>query len=258
MFEWLEREISEVKTPRFHSVEGRPADPNLQDAVLGSSLPLPLSYKAFVMKFGNAKLYRSSRGGYRIGVFAGPREAASEDGTCIYHIGFHDGASVYVKPESGAAELPIFEFEEDSEERVANGFEEWLRASCARARKTYGKKKWAEVLRGPAPFTSEEEKILEVRRLMRWRVLGIDRNGDHIFEVTNGGHRPLNALTVGVRSRDRRLNGAVRLNTAHIEPGKTDVMRRDCYKKFVRPEEIETFSLPDPKPEDRDDYWELR
>src|SRR6266850_5240334 len=125
MFEWLEREISEVKTPRFHLIEGHPADPNLQDAVLGSSLHLPLSYKGFVMKFGNAKLYRNvGDDSYRIGVFAGPREATSNDGTPIYHIGFDDGASIYVKPETGSIELLIFEFEEDSEEKVADGFEE--------------------------------------------------------------------------------------------------------------------------------------
>src|ERR1700681_3678536 len=75
MFEWLEREMSAVKTPRFHLIEDRSADPNLQDAVLGSSLPLPLSYKGFVLKFGNAKLFRTSRSGYRIGVFASPKVA---------------------------------------------------------------------------------------------------------------------------------------------------------------------------------------
>jgi hypothetical protein len=110
------------------------------------------------MKFGNAKLYRSSLGGYRVGVFAGPREATLGDGSCIYHIGFDDGASIYVKPETCSTELPIFEFE-DSEERVADGFEEWLLASCARARKAYGKNKWAEILRGPAPFSQEAQEI---------------------------------------------------------------------------------------------------
>ncbi len=258
MFEWLEREILEVKTPRFHLVEGRPADPNLQDAVLGSSLPLAVSYKAFVMKFGNAKLYRSSRGGYRVGVFAGPREATLGDGSRVYHIGFDDDANIYVKPKSGSVESAIFEFEEDSEKRVADGFEEWLRASCARARKAFGKKKWAEILRGPDPFTPEEEKILEVRRLMRWKLLGVGPDGKHIFQVTNGGQRPLRTLTVGVRSKDGRLNGAVRLKTAHIGPGKTDVLHASCYKGFVPPEEIETFALPDPKPEDRDYYQEFR
>jgi hypothetical protein len=258
MFEWLEREILEVKTPRFHLTEGRPADPDLQDAVLGSNLPLPLSYKRFVMKFGNTRLYRLSRAGYRIGVFAGPREAMVSDGSRIYNIGFEDDASIYVKPDSGSLELPIFEFEENSEEKVADGFEQWLEASCARARKAFGKKKWREILRGPRPFSPEEEEILAVRRLIRWRVLGIDQDGDHIFEVTNGGHRSIPTLTVGIRSRDRRLNGAVHLKTASIGPGKTVELHADCYKKFAPHGEIETFALPEPQPEDRDYYWELR
>src|SRR5216117_3041048 len=122
MFEWLEQEISEIKTPRFHSVEGA-ADAKLRAAVVGSSLQLPGSYKEFVLHFGNTKLYRNSRNdSYRIGVLAGPREAALEDGTRVYHIGWHDGASVYVKPLAGSDEFPVFEFEEDVEERVAESF----------------------------------------------------------------------------------------------------------------------------------------
>src|SRR5437773_63345 len=116
MFEWLEREISAVRTPRFHVVDG-PADLKLSDAVISSNILLPSSYKAFVLKFGNAKLYRNSRNGsYRIGVFAGPRQARLDDGTLIYHLGWHDGASVYVKALSSPKDLPIFEFEEGAEE----------------------------------------------------------------------------------------------------------------------------------------------
>src|SRR5688572_14356491 len=100
MFEWLEREVSLIKTPRFHLVDG-PADQKLQEAVIRSSLPLPASYKEFILRFGNAKLYRNSRNdSYRIGVFAAPRAATLDDGMRIYHLGFHDGASVYVKSES--------------------------------------------------------------------------------------------------------------------------------------------------------------
>ena len=96
MFEWLEQEILAIKTPRFHVVDG-PAAAKLREAILQSNLPLPPSYREFVVKFGNAKLYRmAGSDSYRIGVFAGPREATLADGTRIYHLGFHDGASVYV------------------------------------------------------------------------------------------------------------------------------------------------------------------
>ena len=257
MFEWLEREISAMNTPRFHLVDG-PADEKLREAVLESDLPLPPSYREFVLKFGNAKLYRWAQdGAYLIGVFAGPRKATLKDGACIYHLAWHDGASVYVKPESNSGELPIFEFEAGSEEKAADNFGEWLRASCAHARNLYGMEKWAEILRGPEPFTAEEKEIVETRRRIQWRVLGIDPAGNHVFEVTNAGSRTLPVLTVGVRSRNGRLNGAVRLRIGDIGPGQTAVLHADCYKDLVLPQEVETFALPDPRPEDRDGYSEF-
>jgi hypothetical protein len=124
MFEWLEEEISAIKTPRFHLVDG-PANAELRDAVMQSSLPLPSSYREFVLKFGNAKLYRRARNdSYQVHVYAGPREGTLNDGTRLYHLGSHDGASVYVKPDPNSAKLPIFEFEDDSEEQVAESFEQ--------------------------------------------------------------------------------------------------------------------------------------
>lgn len=257
MFEWLEREISTIKTPRFHVVDG-PPDAKLRAAVIQSNLPIPSSYKEFILKFGNAKLYRRAQNdSYRLGVLAAPKEEALSDGTCIYQIGFHDGARVYVKPATDLAEFPIFEFELDSKEKVADDFDEWLMASCAHARSAYGKEKWAEIMRGPEPFSPDEEEVVEARRQIRWRVLGIDPVGNHVFEVTNAGSRRLPALTVGVRSRNGRLNGAIRLKIGHIGPGETAVLHRECYKDLMPPHEIEAFALPDPRPEDRDRYGEF-
>ena len=258
MFEWLQSEIEAVKTPRFHVVDG-PADSKLRAAIVQSDLQLPEAYKQFVLTFGNARLYRNARNhSYRIGIFAGPRESTLNDENRIYHLGFHDGASVYVKPEAGSVKLPIFESELDEEEKVADNFEEWLTASCARARNSFGKRQWNEILHGPRPFTPEEQVLLATRRQIQWRVLGIDGNGDHIFEVTNAATRALPVLTVGIRSKDRRLNGAIPLDIGHIGPGETGVLHRDCYKAQKPPSEIEAFPLPDPQPEDRDYYWEFK
>lgn len=254
MFEWLEREINEIKTPRFHVVEG-PANTELEEAVTRSGLPLSRAYMEFVLKFGNAKLYRNSLDGHMIRVFAGPREAILKNGEQVYYLGFNSGASVYVKPSTSMIALPIFEFE-DIEEKVADDFAEWLRKSCNLARKNYGKK-WEEILRGPKSFTHEEQELVEVRGKIQWKVVGIDEQKNLIFEVTNKGNRSLPFLTIGVRSKDRGLNGAVRLDVHSIGPGQTGLLHRDCYKEFRRPEEIEAFALPEPRPEDRDYYWEF-
>jgi hypothetical protein len=257
MFEWLEQEISSIKTPRFHLIDG-PADSKLREAIIQSALPVPDSYREFVLRFGNAKLYRRARNdSYRIGVFAGPRQARLEDGTLLHHLGFRDGASIYVKP-TNTAKLPIFSFEDGCEEMAAENFEDWLTNNCAEVRKRYSKNEWAAIMRGPDPFKEEEKRIIETRRLIRWRVAGIDSDGNHIFEVSNMGQLTLPALTLGVRSKDRRLNGAVYLKIGHVAPGQSTIVHADCYKNLVPPSEIEIFSLSDPKPEDREYFFELR
>jgi hypothetical protein len=257
MFEWLEQEISDIQTPRFHVVDG-PVNAKLREAVLHSDLPLPSSYREFVLRFGNARLYRRPKSdSFQIGVFAGPREVIQGDGQRIYSLGFHDGAKVYVKPSANSTKVCIFESEFGSEELVSNDFEEWLSESCAIIRSTYGKAKWCEIVRGPMPFTKEEQEIIESRRAICWQVLGIDAEGNHIFEITNASNRTLPVLTLGIRSKNRRLNGAILLEIGHIGSGQNGVAHAGCYKGLISPQEIEVFSLPDPRPEDRERYGEF-
>lgn len=52
MFEWLEKEISDIKTPRFHVVDVV-VDQRFQEAVAQSNLPVPEAHKAFVLRVGN-------------------------------------------------------------------------------------------------------------------------------------------------------------------------------------------------------------
>ena len=257
MFEWLEQELSAINTSRFHSVDGS-ADIEMRKALMQHGLTLPASYKEFVLKFGNARLYRRlESNAYRIGIFAQPQEHVLGDGTHVYQVGFHEGARVYIAAVTGSTGATIWEIQPDSKERVGEDFEEWLAASCALARKEYGAEKWAEILCGPEPFTPEEEEIVEARRRIRWRVLGIDTEGNHVFEVINTSNRGLPVLTVGVRSRDRRLNGAILLDIGSVGPGQTATLHAGCYKDLKLSGEIETFELPDPQPEDRDFYGEF-
>jgi len=245
-----------IKTPRFHKVDG-PADPKLREAVMRADHMVPQSYKAFVLKFGNAKLYRTSRTGYRIGIFSAPRQSTLNDGTRIYHFGFNDGASVYFKPSSQSRAPLIFEYEDNSEQEVATDFEAWLSASCLFARSKYSELEWNQIKRGPQPFTAEEKEMIKARRGIHWKVLGIDPLGNHIFEVRNDGEGKLLWLTVGVRSKDGGLNGAVRLDVGDVGPGQSAVLHRDCYKDLMPPDQIEAFPIPDPAPEDRDYYYEF-
>jgi len=253
MFDWLEREISMVKTPRFHLIEGVGATSPNGTQLIG----FPSSYRAFVSRFGDTKLYRASRLGYQIGIFAEPKEETIKDIDRIVTIGFNDGSKVFYRRQGEAVGPAVFERELRSSTKVADDFEEWLRNSCDDARKSYGVEKWQETLNGPRPFTAEELSIARGRQQLKWRVLGVDASGRHMMEIANSGDRSLPVLTVGARSKNGRLNGAVMLKVGHIGPGQRDVLHVDCYKDLVAPTDMEIFDLPEPMPEDREYYDEF-
>ena len=256
MFDWLALELSKIRTPRFHIVDGQ-ADSKLREAIISSPLRLPTSYENFVLQFGNAKLYRKSRCGYVVGVFAGPQKFSMTDGTSAYEIGFHNSEKVLLKIKTDSNYYGVYERGLSSDHEVARDFDDWLKTTFEKARSSYPPEKWENIIRGPAPFSTKEKKIVETRRLIKWRVLGIDPSGDHIFEITNAGRLTLPVLTVGVRSKDGRFNGAVRLKIGHIVPGDKAVIHVACYKDLVQPDQIEILPLPDPQPEDREYYNEF-
>ena len=90
MFEWLDQELAEIRTKRFHFVDGTASDA-LRDSVLSSPLPAPPSYVQFVLRFGNAKLYRmTGLNLYWIRVLAAPQEVDSRVGEPRLYIGGYD------------------------------------------------------------------------------------------------------------------------------------------------------------------------
>jgi hypothetical protein len=264
MFEWLLDEMAKVKTRRFYVVDG-PLPADKRELVQRSGLPVPPSYKDFVLRFGNAKLYRMGSQ-YRVQVFAGPRPEETEEGEVRLHFGRTDEAAVYFKESllAPGEESPVFEWQygKGIEKQTADGFNEWLRKECAWARRTYTKKRWQEIEKGPPPFSDQEKRIVEARRKFRWRVLGISNNSDIQFEVHNGSDMVLPFLSVGIRGKrrgtDGTLNGGVWLPVGTVFPGQTAVIDKDCYKKWVDPRDVEVFEEPDPEPEDRDRYWEFK
>jgi hypothetical protein len=164
MFDWLDQEIKTIKTRRFHVVDG-PADPVLRAAVESSEAPIPASYKEFVLRFGNATLYRKLSY-YLIGVLASPRvETHKKRGELYYRIGHYDGSDAWFKASdlSGGNEAPVYQSGGGQIRRVADAFEPWLQRKCKAARATFKKQEWANILAGPAPFTPQESKIVEAR-----------------------------------------------------------------------------------------------
>jgi hypothetical protein len=259
MFEWLNQELTEIRTKRFHVVDG-PASNDFRDAVLTSPLPAPPSYVEFVLQFGNAKLYRmTGLDLYWVRVFAAPRDVESRAGEPLLYIGGYDESCIYFREETLEAgrEAPVFESSEVRIRKAADSFEEWLVARAARARRRYKRKEWADVLRGPPPFTAEELAVVQARRQFAWRVVGVTQNGEIRYEVSNGSDRHLPYLSIGIRSRSGELEGGVWLPVAHIAPGQKAVVVNDTYRDLIEPSDVEAYPLPDPEPEERARYWEF-
>ncbi|MDB5391341.1 MAG: hypothetical protein JWM11_6987 [Planctomycetaceae bacterium] len=264
MFEWLDEEMNRIKTRKFHLVDG-PASDELRRAVESCDFPLPPSYREFVLRYGNAKLYHRSSN-WLVQVFAGPREAESDQLEPLIHFGRTETSLAYFKESLlvEGKEAPVFEWRHGQRvQQTADSFEDWLQTKRDLARKRYKKKEWEAIEKGPPPFTDHERSIVEARKQLRWRVVGVAPNEDLRFEIQNESTMILPYLSVGIRGKLRPpktgpLNGTAYLPVMSIRPGETKVVEFDCYKKFITPEETEVIALPDPEPEDRDQYWEFK
>ncbi len=264
MFEWLEEEMAKVNTNKFYLVDG-PASDELRQMVETSDFPLPPSYKQFVLQFGNAKLYRRSSY-WLVEVYAAPSEAETDANEPLIHFGRTHTSLAYFNEsllvEGG--ESPVFEWRKGQGiKQTADGFTGWLESKCTWARKQYKKKEWQVIEEGPPPFTEHEKAIAEARRYFRWQVVGIAPNEDLRFEIHNDSTMVLPYLSVGICGKLRPpktgpLHGGGYLPTASIQPGETGIVEYDCYKQFIAPEDTEVFELPEPGPEDREQYWEFK
>lgn len=264
MFEWFIDDISKAKTPKFHVVDGT-ASSEFRKEVEHSELPIPPSYERFVLQFGNAKLYRQGSV-YLVQVFACPLEAESMEGEALLQFGRTDMSLAFFKRSllARGQETPVFEWLHGKGLwNTANDFEEWLKCKCADARRTFRKKEWEGIARGPKPFSDHEKAIVEARHRFRWRLLGVASNGDLRFEVFNGSGMTLPYLSIGIRGKLRppkegNLDGCVWLPASSIPPGETKVIEKNCYKDLVDPCDVQAFDKPRPEPEDRDRYWEFK
>ncbi len=259
-FAWLAEQIKAVKTNNFFVVDG-PAKPGLKKRVQGSQLGMPDSYKQFVLQFGNAKLYRS-REQYLVEVFAAPHDIEGTDGEPLWQFGKTDEGPVYFKKAESlheGMETPVWEWSrQEGFCKAADSFAEWLFDACKLAQRQFNKKRWAEIVAGPPAFSSAEIKIIEARRHFKWSVVGIDPDGDLLFEVFNGSDQTLPYLTLGVRGKQNRIEGGTWLPVSNVAPGEKRTIKKGCYKNLLPSEQVIVFDEVDPTPETRDRYWEFK
>lgn len=263
MYEWLAKEIAEVKEPKFHIVDG-PADKRLRKSIETTELAAPKSYKSFALEMGNSRLYRKDGDiFYHVEVFASMQEMEYPAGQMWNWIGEYLGHKACFRLDlmRGERESPIFEWYSGPNGsyalEIAKGFDQWLKLRCGHARKKYLKRRWKEIHAGPAPFTPEEQAIVAARQKFRWKVLGVAKNGNLRFQIHNGSDIVIPYFSLRVDHRGGDAAGGVTFKVIDLDPGETRVFEQDCYKDLYAPTDIVPADYPPLGPEDRGRYWEL-
>jgi hypothetical protein len=137
-------------------------------------------------------------------------------------------------------------------------FSQWIMDHAKKARKTYTRKEWQEIVRGPTPFSPEEEHLLRARKKFKWKTRGVTEDGELMIEVSNESDMVLPFLTFDVVFPGRNIVGGEYLNVSGIKPGETSVLTRMSYCRLSDLNQIEIDLAPEPWPEDRDCYWEFK
>jgi hypothetical protein len=258
VYEWLKREIAEVGTPRYFVVDG-PATGELRAAILNEAAGVPCSFKEFVLQFGNARLYRK-KSSYLLGVKGVPEPQMDAKGRSLLQFGHYIDRQAFFAPDTfnGGSEAPVLESRQGGLVEVAPSFREWLERSAHSIRKKIGKREWDSIVAGPTPFSDRELDVVVARRRFQWEIKGISQGGNFMVEVTNSSTLMLPFFSIGVRNRTNTFFGKVYIPTEKLAPGETATYEIDCYKRQIPPDSAVLHDLPDPSPEDRDSFRELR
>jgi len=254
-FSWLTEQISEVKTRDFFHLG---SSHEIDRTAIGG-LELPLSYVEFIGRFGQVALYKQ-HAGYLLGVYANPRigvdAKTGEDVVCIGHYG--ENTVCFLKELCVSdGDAPVFETGPGGTKRVAERFDLWLSKRCADAKKSYGRKRWAQIVRGPKPFDNREKGILKARKNLAWKMLGIGDDGFVEFEIVNNANMTLPFYSVGVNDSRGGFAGVAYLRIGDVAPGETRTVKHDCYVEYIPREYLKIYELPEPIPEKREEYWEF-
>lgn len=257
MFQWLSKEIEDIHTKKFHSLEK--IDSNVIEGMYAKFGGLPKSYHVFLSIFGKATLYREFDG-YLVGVYPLFEEAKSKEKGSLYCFGHFAGGSAcfWGADIRGQDEAPVFELSSGTPKQVSPDFATWLFDRCQLAKKRYSKKEWEKILRGPRPFDKREVAIIEARKLFEWELLERTAHGMFRIRIKNNSDMVLPFLTIGIRHCANKFEGGMWLPVSNIGPGQTGEVEMEPYLSLAPAEEQEVFPRMDPEPEDRELFWEFR
>lgn len=262
-FDWLRKECEIIRSQGFHRFKTLTLD-DLYYKREELAIPVVGDYGRFLREFGDASMFNGWGNLIEIPFLIYPlkefRREVLKNGRSFVafgdrgnqHVFFDEASIVSGKPS------PVFLLSGRDAREIYQNFSDWLYASYVWARSKYSPRQWALVINGAKPFSIDELKIVEARRLFEWRLVGFAENGDAIFEVENHSNLVLPFLSIGVKdSDDSILIGGVWLDVSEIKPGEKKRITKDCYKDRISNDKLVVFAKPDPAPEERDRYWEF-
>jgi hypothetical protein len=240
--------LRNAKTPRaFDSKSVEATDVSAAAAVSSQ-------YADFLRSHGAVRMFPRGRA-YRLHVTPTLQKVRRDDHDLL-ELGNDDGEPVYFLAHDSDGEPRVYTVFEGELEEVGASFDEWFASACERIRNSYSDEEWKALLDGPSAFSSRERAVIEARRKFDVSIEGIEPDKRVRLRVHNGSELTLPWLTVGVRSTNPPLEGALWLDVSNIKPGTTATLTVDAYRDQVDPANIE-LELRDPRPEDRKSFREL-
>ncbi|WP_037586446.1 hypothetical protein [Stenoxybacter acetivorans] len=261
-FDWFRSEIASIKSKRFHIFD-KMSGSDLFYEKDGRRISIAGDYADFIAEFGWAKLFTDCHDAPKMMVYPLKeyRCHVCKDGNT--YIGFGDRGCQHVCFEensiiNGCPHKVYVVSANDEVIEVFPGFSEWLISAYNWTKSKYSQKRWERIINGPKPFSQKDQRIVDARRLFKWKLIGFAEDGDALFEIENCSEISLPYLSIGVSDIKKKiLTGGVWLDVRNVKPGNKAIVRSDCYKDCIPSNQLDVFALPDPIPEKKEAYWEF-
>ncbi|VTR99026.1 Uncharacterized protein OS=Planctomyces maris DSM 8797 GN=PM8797T_10294 PE=4 SV=1 [Tuwongella immobilis] len=224
-------------------------------AALSLSSAFPPSYIEFLTRYGGVKLFREGFG-YQMAVLPTPMKVDDDDYGDLYQFGWYHDSFCYFSPTfmKPGAESPVYEIDDGELVMVAPSFSEWFSRGATALLSQQPLMGEGELA---VTFSEQEQAIVRRRTQYQWHITGRTEKFV-VINMTNLSDATLDFITIGVRSIDRSLNGAVRVDVRDLAVGMSKDIPLDCYSELVHPSQVELFNLPEPSPATRSMYFEFQ
>ena len=252
MYENLIKDIKKIKTRNFHKLEVKDFS-KLDDLLFKEKNEPTLEY--FWKAFGGAKLFRVGRMSYKMVIFNKLEFNEYKKNELVY-FSFVDDVRFFLDQKTGE----IYKGVEGGFKKEASSFLDWFSVSYNCLVGSYKKNDWKKIVSGPSPFSQEEIELLKLKKNIVWQDMGLEgESSQRIFSVENrNSSGVVKWLTIGVKSIDKRLNGAIYLDIEGVKEGETVNITNSCYSELYDPRKLETFPIDMQGPEEREYFIDFR